>query len=61
MVDIKKTDINKMVTDNNKNTINKLRIKQQQYGLIKNTYSEERNKKSATNICNTIKPYIKKI
>lgn len=56
-----KTDINKLVTNNNKNTVNKLRIKQQKYGVVKNIYSEERNKKSASKIYNTIKPYIKNI
>ena len=56
-----KNDMDKIVTNNNKNTITKLRVKQKEYGLIKDTYSEEKNKRNAIKIYNSIRPYIKNI
>lgn len=53
-----KKEINSIVSNNNKNTIKKLAIKQRNYGVINTLYSKEYNKKRADIIYNNIKKYI---
>ena len=53
-----KKEVNNMVTNNNKNTIEKLAEKQKEYGILKNLYSQESSKKRADNLYFNIKNYI---
>lgn len=56
--DYDKNNINKLVSNNEKNTINNLREEQVRFGVHENLYSEEKNEKRAIKIYSTVKKYI---
>jgi predicted RNA methylase len=53
-----KEDIDTIVTNNNKNTINKLSKKQKEYGLMKSLYTEESDEKRSNKLYSYVKDYI---